>query len=97
MSEFYIADQCQKDHYGGCQLRHFKSDKYSEYAIEKTKYFEKPQKNYFGCDIKPNPRLFGFYVYWACVNQKSTLALYFPYLVLTLAFVLVLLERIFTR
>ena len=88
------TSRCQKDR---CQMKRFKSDTYAEYAMEKTINFERPQKNFLGCDIKPNPKLFGFYVYWACVNQKSTLALYFPYLVLTLAFVLVLLERIFTR
>ena len=66
-----ITNHCQKDQ---CQMKHFKSDTYAEYAIEKTINFEKPQKNFLGCDIKPNPKLFGFYVYWACVNQKSTLA-----------------------
>lgn len=55
------------------------------------------QTNYHGCLTKSNPRLFGFFVYWHCVNQLSPLALYFPYLVLTLALVLVLLERLLTR
>ena len=53
--------------------------------------------NFRGCRIKTNPRLFGFYVYWSCVNRLSVLALYFPYLVLTLALILVLLERMLTR
>ena len=47
--------------------------------------------------MKPNPRLFPFHVYWKCVGEFSYIVLYFPYLVLTLALILVLLERILTR
>lgn len=60
-------------------------------------YNDKAPLNYNGCLVKPPPGLFGFHVYWACVNQLGAIALYFPYLVLTLALVLVLLERILTR
>ena len=48
------TSRCQKDQ---CQMKHFKSDTYAEYAMEKTINFERPQKNFLGCDIKPNPKL----------------------------------------
>ena len=62
----------------------------------KSKYDNVGQNSY-GCYVKPNPRLFPFHVYWKCVGEFSYIVLYFPYLVLTLALILVLLERILTR
>ena len=50
-----------------------------------------------GCLVKANPKLFEFFIYYKCVNRLSAIALYFPYLVLTLALILVLLERMLTR
>ncbi|TRY73244.1 hypothetical protein TCAL_07398 [Tigriopus californicus] len=57
----------------------------------------KPKTNFNQCLIYQDPKLFGFHVYWHCVNRLSALALYFPYLVLTLALMLVVLERLLTR
>eukprot|EP00094_Tigriopus_californicus_P011916 TCALIF_11511-PA protein Name:"Similar to THL-2 Thioredoxin H-type 2 (Brassica napus)" AED:0.88 eAED:0.89 QI:0/0/0/0.28/0.83/0.85/7/0/668 len=53
--------------------------------------------NFNNCLLKMNPRAFPFHLYYACVNQLDALALYFPYLVLTLALFLVILERLCTR
>ncbi len=77
---------------------YFKSTKFLRSLQEIVERHDgKIEQNYDGCWIKANPKLFGFFVYWACVDRLSPIALYFPYLVLTLAFVLVLLERILTR
>ena len=59
--------------------------------------FENMMQNSDGCYVKPNPSLFPFHVYWKCIGDFSPIVLYFPYLVLTLALLLILLERIFTR
>ena len=72
------------------------SDKYLPVQEIKSKYDNVGQNSY-GCYVKPNPRLFPFHVYWKCVGEFSYIVLYFPYLVLTLALILVLLERILTR
>lgn len=53
--------------------------------------------NFNDCLLKLNPRAFPFHLYYGCVNQLDALALYFPYLVLTLALFLVILERLCTR
>ena len=79
------------------KYRYFKSHKYIASLQEILSSYDKIDQNYDGCSIRPNPRLFGFHVYWNCVNNLSPITLYFPYLVLTIALVLVLLERILTR
>ena len=45
----------------------------------------------------PNLRFKEDHVYWKCVSDFDPIALYFPYLILTLALILILLERTFTR
>ena len=76
---------------------YFKNSKYMNHLKEIMSKYEKMDQNSYGCFVKPNPRLFGFHVYWKCVGEFSVIVLYFPYLVLTLALVLVLFERILTR
>ena len=76
---------------------HFKSEKLLEYLKTHLSKFDKMDQNFHGCLIKPNPRLFPFHVYWNCVNRLSPILLFFPYLVLTMALILVLLERLLTR
>ena len=76
---------------------YFKSNNMMSSLKDQAGKFSQILENNQGCMIKPNPKIFGFFVYWHCVNQLSTIVLYFPYLVLTLALILVLLERILTR
>ena len=81
----------------GTEYSRFKVEDILDKLKATAEKFEKPFRNAAGCDIKPNPRIFGFYAYHHCVSQLSSIAVFFPYLVLSLAFVLVILERILTR
>ena len=81
----------------GTKYSRFKADDILEDLKTTAEKFENPWRNAKGCDIKPNPRIFGFYAYHHCVSKLSSIAVFFPYLVLSLAFVLVILERILTR
>ena len=76
---------------------HFQSEKFIKELYDIIQRYDKIDQNYHGCLVKPNPRLFPFHVYWTCVNRLSPILLYFPYLVLTMALILVLLERLLTR
>ena len=78
-------------------FNYFKSPKYIASLQDIESKFDSYQQNYYGCHVKTNPRLFPFHVYWNCVNNLSPIMLYFPYLVFTMALILVLLERILTR
>ena len=59
--------------------------------------FDNKIQNSAGCYVKPNPRYFPFHLYWACVNKLGPMVLYFPHLIISLALIFVLLERLLTR
>ena len=76
---------------------YFKSEEYINNLKEIRSKYQTFEENFDGCEVKKDPGIFGFFLYWQCINKLNAIVLYFPYLVLTLAFVLILLERIFTR
>ena len=89
-----MTEQSKSNH---SKYAYFKDEQYIQRLQEIKSKYDNVGQNSYGCYVKPNPRLFPFHVYWKCVGEFSYIVLYFPYLVLTLALILVLLERILTR